>query len=234
MEHAASKLREIARQVAVLKPTFTIPFASYIWFCHEENFYMNDAINRADIVHDYILNKTTSTPVVMFPGEVWSLGGQHASNVAVAAWLQAYENTVGSAHCISPVGLDYDALTAHGRAFADGLLRGNGYAARWFLKPCKVAVHDHKATYLLSVRGLETLPNYAGIADVSLSSDALAYCLKHLWGGATTRINGRYQVPKGGAFDKWRWYFQISELNNHGERFDWGYLAGALWTRLSK
>jgi hypothetical protein len=45
------------------------------------------------------------------------------------------------------------------------------------------------------------------------------YSFKYLWGGSTTRINGRFQIPNYGRFVRWKRYCQVAELNNRGERF---------------
>jgi hypothetical protein len=48
--HAERKYREMPIQAEVFSPTYVIPFASYVWFCHEENYHMNDGVNRIDDV----------------------------------------------------------------------------------------------------------------------------------------------------------------------------------------
>jgi hypothetical protein len=55
-----------------------------------------------------------------------------------------------------------------------------------------------------------------------------------LWGGATTRINGRYQVPKYGKFYNWKMYFQTSELNNHGEKFNFKFILTSLYRNIRR
>ena len=47
-KHAQNKIDQIEYQIEVFKPKYTIPFASFVWFSHEENFYMNQEINRID------------------------------------------------------------------------------------------------------------------------------------------------------------------------------------------
>lgn len=223
--HAEGKLREIARQIHILKPVYTVPFASYIWFCHSENFYMNDAINTAEQTFSFIHQHTKTTPVVLFPGDKWAVGEPHESHKSIEAWESAYSASVKENLVEKPQFIGSDELMQLGETFAKNLLKQNAPLLKRFLKPCTVHITDHDQMYSLSLAGFSPLANGLKPADISLSSEAMAYCFRFLWGGATLRINGRYQVPAGGDFEKWKWYFQISELNNHGLKFGWNYLA---------
>jgi predicted ATP-grasp superfamily ATP-dependent carboligase len=48
------KFDQISAQINFFRPKFVCPFASFIFFSHEENFFMNDAIPNIQEVHDYI------------------------------------------------------------------------------------------------------------------------------------------------------------------------------------
>jgi hypothetical protein len=231
-QHAENKLAEIARQISILKPAYTIPFASYVWFCHDENFYMNDAVNTAERTYTFIKSHTKSTPVVLFPGDRWSVHSQHDSSTSIAAWNDAYSGTVLAGQAEKSVSVGQAELIELGTAFAKNLLSQNAPLLKRFLKPCVVHITDHNLLYSLSLAGFSPVKKHTSPADISLSSDAMAYCFRFLWGGATLRINGRYQVPDGGDFEKWKWYFQISELNNHGLKFGWKYLAKTGFSKL--
>ena len=45
---ARNMLDKLIMQVDLIKPKYTIRSASYVWFCHEENFWINEAHNRID------------------------------------------------------------------------------------------------------------------------------------------------------------------------------------------
>jgi UDP-MurNAc hydroxylase len=45
---ADKKLEQIRTQIRVLGPAVTVPFAAFIYFSHEENYFNNDCINRPD------------------------------------------------------------------------------------------------------------------------------------------------------------------------------------------
>src|SRR5207245_7150865 len=68
-ESAREKLERVKIQVSTFRPTFTVPFASFVYFSHEENRYMNDAINSIERAHNFIRRETNTTPVVLNHGD---------------------------------------------------------------------------------------------------------------------------------------------------------------------
>jgi len=231
---AEKKLNEMNRQTSIFQPTFTIPFASFVWFCHEENFYMNDEVNRIDAVHSHIIEHSGSTPVVLFPGEQWEVGEGHDSAASVQKWLDSVERNVKSERTIRPSYVDETELIRSGDAFIGTLKKNNTRWMNLFLKPSNVFIEDHHMAYELSLKGFRKTGMEQENCDISLSSDSMNYCFKFLWGGATTRVNGRFQVPGGGRFYNWKMYFQTSELNNHGDRFGLGFILQSLYRNLRR
>jgi hypothetical protein len=53
---------------------YVIPFASFVWFCHEENFYINAEHNRVDRVVEELRARTRCRPCVLYPGDHWTVG----------------------------------------------------------------------------------------------------------------------------------------------------------------
>ena len=47
-EAADEKLNTMQLQINKFNPKYIIPFASYIYFSNEENFYLNDSSNKPD------------------------------------------------------------------------------------------------------------------------------------------------------------------------------------------
>lgn len=59
---AASVLNRLNLQVRTIKPAYTIPFASFVRYCHRENAYMNDGMNTIrDVVR--AIDKDTARPL---------------------------------------------------------------------------------------------------------------------------------------------------------------------------
>ncbi len=217
---AANKIKEIERQVCILKPKYTIPFASFVWFCNEENFYMNDEINKIDFVHRYIFEKLDTTPIILFTNDEWDINSNHDSTISVSKWVTSYKSNICVRNTTKSQFVEQHNLIELGNKFIENLIKNNTRWMNFFLKQTNIFVEDHKTSYTLSLHGFKETELEAEKCDISMSSDSLQYCFKFLWGGSTTRINGRYQIPKYGRFYNWKLYFQTSELNNHGEKFD--------------
>src|SRR5262249_46881771 len=105
---AAQKLETLATQIRVLRPRFTLPFASLIYFSNEENCYLNDAVNTPRVAAGAI-HAAGSTPLVLYPGDAWQVGDP-ASGTAAA--LARYDRRYGEVAALplrppgASVGLD--------------------------------------------------------------------------------------------------------------------------------
>jgi UDP-MurNAc hydroxylase len=72
------KLDQIKSQIQFFKPKITIPFASYIYFCHEENKYMNDEITNIEKARD-VIKENNSKPIFLYPGSVYEINNNKNS-----------------------------------------------------------------------------------------------------------------------------------------------------------
>jgi hypothetical protein len=231
---ATKKLNEIKKQIFLLQPKYVIPFASYVWFCHFENFYMNDGINKIDAVYKYITETLFTKTVVLFPNEEWTLAEEHDSKLSIEKWMNSYNSNIKIENTVQPISINTYDLIKSGNEFIKNLKANNTRWMNLFLKPTHIFVEDHKTSYTLSLNGLNKTSIDIQNCDISLSSEAIKYCFKHPWGGATTRINGRYQVPTNGKFNNWKLYFQTSELNNHNEKFDLKFIITSIYRNLRR
>lgn len=218
-KNAATKLGELDRQVALLKPKYTIPLASFIWFCHQENFYLNAEANTVEKTFNHLVKSGQTIPVVLFPDDMWILGTSWNSETALAKWKLSSSSHIKEEEALPTNGVSSDRLIELGGKFAAGLKANNAGVMAYALEPSPIYIVDLDQVFTLSLSGLMRSSTELHFCDVSMTSEALAYCFEHLWGGATTRINGRYQKPAFGQFLRWKRYFNIAEMNNHGERF---------------
>lgn len=233
-KYAAKKMLEIKRQVSIFQPIYTIPFASFVWFCHEENFYMNDEINKIDFVYNHLREKLDTTAIILFPNEQWDIISEHDSTESVKKWMNSYDLNIVYGKTIKSSFIAPSELIELGNSYISSLIRNNTKWMNLFLKPSNIFIDDHECSYKLSLHGFERNEISQENCDISMSSDSLSYCFKFLWGGTTTRINGRYQVPKYGKFYNWKLYFQTSELNNHGEKFDLKFILTSLYRNIRR
>ena len=220
---AADHLDWMRLQCEVLAPTYVVPFASMVWFCHEENFYLNAEMNTVAMAYEFLAERVTATPVVMFPGESWTVGEPHDSVASITRYAPHYERIQATGDLISsPVVEEAELRRLAGRFFR--LLRRNNPGwALWLarrvglLKAARIHVWDHARSYELSLEhGLVPSDVIEESCDVALGSESLAYMLRFLWGGATLHVNGRFRVPPGGDFRRFARYVLIANYNNRG------------------
>ena len=86
LEYDRGVLKQLMLQIEVLKPRYVIPFASFSWFCTEENFYLNSEKNKIHDVCDYIRQNTNAEPIAMYPGDRWTIGEPHDTASAIARY----------------------------------------------------------------------------------------------------------------------------------------------------
>jgi len=86
LSHERHVLETVKTQIDMLKPRYVIPFASFAWFCTEENFYLNAEKNKIRDVASFIRDNTRSEPIVMYPGDRWIVGKPHDSAAAISRY----------------------------------------------------------------------------------------------------------------------------------------------------
>jgi UDP-MurNAc hydroxylase len=86
LEHARRVLQDLKKQIDMIMPRYVIPFASFSWFCTEENFYLNAEKNSIRDVCDFIQEKTRAKPIALYPGDQWIVGQDHDSSQAIARY----------------------------------------------------------------------------------------------------------------------------------------------------
>ncbi|UPT65785.1 MAG: hypothetical protein M0D57_14860 [Sphingobacteriales bacterium JAD_PAG50586_3] len=227
---AVRKVNEIKRQAEVLQPKYIIPFASFVWFCNVDNFYLNEGVNRIPEIYKYIKDNTNAKPIILFVEDKWNVGTEYDSTQAIDSWEKAYTNAL-SGNTVANKQVSADEIMAAGNNYAKQLVQNNSLFVR-MLKPAKIYVTDLNQAYKFSLNGLETANYDYDSCDIALSADALNYCFKFKWGGSTIRVNGRYQVPKNGKFYNMKMYFQVAQLNNFNQSFNLWYIAGVILQKL--
>lgn len=82
---ARGVLNKFLRDVSVINPKYVLPFASFVRFSHEENSYLNSAVNTIDDVASKV---DQNRLLVMYPGDVWTdeIHGVGDSEIAKAKY----------------------------------------------------------------------------------------------------------------------------------------------------
>ena len=220
---ASEKLERIAGQVHALHPTFVVPFASFVWFCHEENSWANDEAVTVARAAEMLGSRTSAHPVVLYPGERWVVGDAHANGPSIERYEEDRRRVLDGPLVAAADPVPIDELQSLAADFWAKLEDVNGRTVLRALERSKVFgvarvwLTDHGRAYRFGPSG-GLLPDEATRAgcDVALSSNALAFCLRQLYGGSTLLVNGRFQVPAGGSFARFSRWLRLANLNNRG------------------
>lgn len=223
-EQARDKLDRLTTSVRLMAPAVVVPCASFVWFCHEENDYLNDSVVTIDRAVEHLAALGTR-PVVLYPGDRWELGADHDNAEALARYASDAERNARAPRRAAEA-VDDEALLAASR-MAQRRLRAKNqlwalrpFARTRYLRPAVLRVTDSPTgwfTYDL-FRGLQPAPDQAQ-ADLELSAESLLFCLEHEYGMNTLLVNGRFTELRPGGLLQVRLQFAPSMRNNHGQSF---------------
>jgi UDP-MurNAc hydroxylase len=218
---AANKLKVIAAQIHALKPRLALPFASFVYFSNEENFYLNDHVNRPSDAAATI-TAAGAQPLILFPGETWN-GGAHDNVAALASYRQVYDTMVTLP--LRPPGesVPLERLEREFSAYRDRVYANNSRALIALLRrlpllgafrPVTIRLTDLATTVSVSVvDGFD--PQAAGPPDVTMHSSSLSFIFNNAFGFDTLTVNGRFEATPEG-FGKMTKSLAIGSLNAMG------------------
>jgi len=225
--HAERKRSEMTAQIRAMQPRQFIPFASYVYFCHAENFFMNGSVNRIGDIHRFVTQELAQDTVVLYPGDEWEVGARRESGEAI----RKYEADLSGAQKAEPLTSAQVPVSQLQKAMED--LREKCRSKNNFLLINAMA----PAVVRLSDLGVELEVSYRrGIREVKgrepdliLSSDSLMYCIQTGWGGETLKINGRYEVPAQGNPERFFRLFRVPQYNSYGDSVNFGFVTARLF-----
>ncbi len=176
---------------------YVIPFASFFWFCHDENQEMNRDINTVQRVASAIATRTSAEPIILYPGDVWQIGKVINCQEALSRYANDYD-IVGKAVTHSTKQFDLDDLQKKVATFWRGNYKSGHSAGAdpdivLFFRDLNCAGRWN-ADKLVPIQIREC------DADLVLASDSFASVLETRWGADTLRISARFSIPKGSRY----------------------------------
>lgn len=219
---AKEKIAAMLLQIKVLQPNFVIPFASFIWFCHSENYYLNECANKIEEVNAILSDQITVKPVILYPGDEWIVGNIMNSKAAIEKYNKDYFKIDNNPDKLTSTPVSMEDLTDIGEKYVTQILKTNtNFLSKLKLsRPVKIYLTDLNKAIVLTLKGIDkNVSIEKDKCDIAVSSSALAYCFKFDWGGGTLNINARFEKPPFGMFKNMENYFYISTLNNMGMKY---------------
>jgi UDP-MurNAc hydroxylase len=231
-QHAERKRDEIKRQADLFRPKQLVPFASYVFFCHDDNFFMNDSVNHISSIQPWVSKELGIPCLVFYPGDVWEVGFNWESSSAVEKYeadlMRALQSTPLRAATVS-----LETLQAAANEYVAQCEKKNNPLLLRTLKPAVARLSDLGKDVEISFRrGVQPVENRT--PDIILSSDSLLYCLKTDWGGDTLAVNGRYEVPDAGMRTRFFHIFRVAAHNSYGDSLDFAFVGQQVVARAKR
>ncbi len=229
------KLTRIKIQSQVFNAKQVIPFASFVWFSHEDNFYMNDQVNKIRNVEEFIRKETKATPIILYPGDKYTVDEDNDNNKAI----ELFENDFAKEHVPhknSPK-IPLDEIQTYSNNYIKNIRERNNWTliklahSISFLKTAKIYLKDLELSITFDlVHGINESNFPKKDADIIMDSDSLAFAFKFDFGADTLLANARFRKSGGRTMIFFR-QFMIGTLNNNGRTFPLGIIGFLLRER---
>jgi hypothetical protein len=222
---AEEKLSTLELQVKKFKPKYLIPFASYIYFSNERNFYLNDSANTPkEVINRFKLNNELEV-IIMKPFQILDFKNKNINETALDFWNHKFLNLT-AIHKFEIKQID--ELNEAFRNYKERIFKNNSKLfiriARMFspipaLKPINIFIDDINLNICFDIfkEKLEVTNNPS---DIEMSSESLYFIMQNTFGFDTLTVNGCFEEKKKNGFKKMAKSLAIENLNNIGIKFN--------------
>lgn len=221
-QSAKEKFERINLQIDLLKPKNLVPFASFVYFSHIDNHFMNETINTIRDTYDEFKSKVPT--LIFYPGDVHTVGSTWKKNTEN---IQLYEDDLHNVKSKSLKSFEHVSIDEIKSNFSKGPFYNfnlKSFGAKILvnsigLKNITINLQDIDKIItfdLINKNIIETDKPH----DLSLNSQTLNYLLSFVWGPSTINIAGTFETQnkKGEKFINFM--SEISQCLSNGERFN--------------
>ena len=200
---AREKLDRISLQVKKFCPKSLIPFASFVYFSHKDNFHTNDSQNTPrDVATLFDEHDFNSNLIILKPWDQLDLKQdlyeQNTNReLNIRHWVKLFKNIEPKVIDVAQFSIDEiksEYKVFRSKIFKCFLVMPFLIELFKFIKPLNIYVHDLKSNVLLSfVKGIRIVEGDKLACDISISSSTLIFILKYEYGINTTMVNGKFE-----------------------------------------
>ena len=209
---AQTILKNMAENHRDLDAKYTIPFASNIYFCTEDNKYMNGYGNTPSKAFEHF-RKEGLKMVVLFANETLDTDHPEAHDNKESLALYDHLYSSGSLTIDQPPVVPLEKIQEAVKRRSDQLkTKFPGWIVRK-LGEVNVRIPDLNTTITLSLNN-GTAQEAAGGADFDLViySQPLFFAFDTTWGVQTMGVGARFRIKS--KHHVWKWYRIVTSLNN--------------------
>lgn len=191
---------------------FSVPFASNIYFCTEDNKYMNNFGNTPTKVYQRF-QKEGLKMIVLYAGDTLDTDHMdtHSSEAAMAKFDELYSK--GHKEIDTPPIIELEKIKEAVKTRSEQL---HSKFPKWImrkLQPVNIQIPDLNTVVTLcldtgSVTDIGTDKDF----DLVIYSQPLFFSFNTLWGVQTMGVGARFRIKS--KHEIWKWYRIITSLNN--------------------
>ena len=218
---AREKLDLLALQARHLEAKTVLPFASFVWFCHDENAYMNEGANTIDSVVARS-DEYDSTLLVQRPYDTWSPGDAIDNSASIEFWRTQF----AAIETRAPVAGEHFTRARRAPGGVPELSRASPGEEQHVLRQARppqpllagLCARHHPPRRSRRDRlgvGGRLQPHPIETPDATMTSANLMLIFKAEFGYDTLMVNGRFEATKEG-FSKMTRSLAIGSLNAMG------------------
>ena len=219
------KFIRILIQNNVFNPEIIIPFASFVYFCKEDNFYMNDEQNFPNKLRkSNALEKIQEKINFMMPNQEVILdkdviGNLRNKTAEAEQYWDSYEHLIKDSNYIENglplVSVTEDSLIEYGKKYFSGVRNHTlwlvtifEYLKMFNLKPINLNIYDLDINLRFSyISGISK--SNQDSPDISIHSSEVAFILKNEFGWNTLCVSGAFracrdEVNSLNSFFRWQ------------------------------
>ena len=220
-EKAKERLNRIELQDKILKPSFIIPFASFIYFSHIENYKMNKNINSIQSTYDFIKKNCNAYPVILRPNENWILNKKN-NETSLEFWSDVYKTIPYQKYNENNLKINTVTLIEKSKNYLKRIYKNNSrllifilYKLNFFNNVSIFITDLNKRFNFNIIKGLEDIHSSKEKIKIEMSSDSLQFIFDYDFGFETLLVNARFKAKSKDINDITR-NFIIGSLNNTG------------------
>lgn len=188
---AKRKIEQLKHQIEIFNPEFTVPFASFVYFCNEENCRMNAWINTPDQIAQMKLKGVN----FMYPGDGWdsafrTFDSEHALEKYRVDYANIQIDSTPNAVDIAQISQAVDKRLQEVKSKVPKPLLKK-------LQPFAIHIHDlEKVVEVDPARAIHRIvegdAQRSKAARYVMCSQVAWFTFAFPWGGNTTQISGMY------------------------------------------
>lgn len=206
---ARDRLQAIALQASHFRPRTIIPIGNHSYFCHNENYYLNDEMNSPADACEFIERDLKIACALLYPGDNFRFGEKWDSYPRIAKFRREYDAIKA---------LRFAAVNSPSKSTAEISDEHAFYRAEhrpiWVQRKlerqvgCTVHVTDlGVSVQLFEDQALRVVSATYAECDLAMASDCLSCCITKRYGFEDVRMGGRLRQPLSGGLRRCAQYF---------------------------